>query len=466
LANLVQFVDAISASPGVRLDLNQTAATSNAFAVDIEGMDLSPPPMRRSVFNSMLSDGDHIGATAFENRVLKIPIRVIRTAGTDATATMIQNLARELNRPTNLLKVQFDGATAPVFFRTFRAPDYTLSMLRFLIKDTAVVTMEIPAEPYALGLEESLGSITVNNDPAAGSNPLYFDVAAASCKGDVPTPLYMKTTSSLAGASVILATRRRGIPANGTFFVQAENATNGVDTADQADANASGGNEVRTTFATTGNGFGDRLTATVPTATASPEHRGTYRVFARHQRTATGSVMSGKLNFAGTTTIGNPIHQMVDSTTYQLIDYGLLQIPFGSDAEYDGYGAALAAGGVSITLRIQRFSGTASLDTDYILLVPADTEFAWVTWPALPAGPEWVFDGPNDDVYWRGTSGTAHAVSATSGEFPTYVGGLPMISPNQISRVFFILATAAITASTVLQVSYMPRYLVIRPATT
>jgi hypothetical protein len=278
LANLVQFVDAISASPGVRLDLNQTAATSNAFAVDIEGMDLSPPPMRRSVFNSMLSDGDHIGATAFENRVLKIPIRVIRTAGTDATATMIQNLARELNRPTNLLKVQFDGATAPVFFRTFRAPDYTLSMLRFLIKDTAVVTMEIPAEPYALGLEESLGSITVNNDPAAGSNPLYFDVAAASCKGDVPTPLYMKTTSSLAGASVILATRRRGIPANGTFFVQAENATNGVDTADQADANASGGNEVRTTFATTGNGFGDRLTATgaswhLSGVRAAPTHR-------------------------------------------------------------------------------------------------------------------------------------------------------------------------------------------------
>jgi hypothetical protein len=466
IGNVIQFVDAISGSPTVRLDLNQTAASSNAFAVDVEGMDLSPPPMRRSVFNSMLADGDHIGAAAFENRVLKIPIRIIRAASTDTAATMVQTLARELNRATNLLKVQFDGATAPVFFRTYRAPDYTLSMLRFLIASTSLVTLEIPAEPYALGLEESLGSITVNNDPAAGTNPLYFDVSAANCKGDVPTPLYMKTTSSLAGASVIIATRRRGTPANGTFFVQAENATNGTDTADQADANASGGNEVRTTFATTGNGYADRLTATVPSGTASVEHRGTYRVLVRHQRSATGSVINSKLNFAGTTSIGNPIFTLPDSTTYQLVDYGLLQIPFGSKAEQDGYGAALGAGGVNITLRIQRFTGTASLDTDYILLVPADTEFAWVTWPALPAGPEWVFDGPNDDVYWRSTSGSNHAVSATSGEFPSYVGGLPMISPNQISRVFFIRAADAITASTVLQVSYMPRYLTVRPAST
>jgi hypothetical protein len=458
----VQFVDSISASPATLLDLNNPAGVS-ALSVDEQGIDLSPPPLRRAVASTMMTDGEHVTGAVFEDRAIKCKLNITRPAGSDAAATIVQNLSRELNRETNLLKVQLTGMSSPVFFQTKRASSYVLSMLRMLLTENATAQLEIPAEPYALGLEESLGTITVNNDPAAGTNPLRFDVAAASVKGDAPTPLYIRTTSSLAGATILLATRRRGAPASGVYFVQAENATNGTDTADQADANASGGNEVRTTFATQ-TGYADRITATLPSATAGADLRGQYRVFVRHQKSATGSVMRGRLRVAGV--IDGPEVTIPDSTTYQLVDYGLLQIPFGSDKDRDGYGAALAAGGVSCAVRLSRPSGSGSADSDYILTLPADAEFAVVSWPANPVGPQWVFDGPNDDVYWRGTAGTTHNVGASGGLFPSCSGGLPMVSPNQDNRVFFVSVAGAITASYALTVSYWPRYLTVRPAST
>jgi hypothetical protein len=496
VANIIQFVDAISASPNVRLDLNNVS-TANALAVDVPGIDLSPPPLRRTVFSSMLTDGDYIGSAAFENRVIKLGVRLIRVTGNDGAGTVVQGLARELNRLTNILKVQLDGASSPVFFRTYRAPDHVLSMLRFLLSDTGLVTLEIPAEPFALGLEESLGSFLVKNDPAAVpehsqgdtwlleddtggylledgsgifelefSTPLYFDVPAPYAKGDVPTPLYIRTNSNLAGAKVVLATRRRGNPSAMAYYIQAKDCLLGQDTAIQSDANASGGQEVRTTFATSGTSFADRISATLPMPAPGPENRGTYRVFARHQRPTAGlGGLNSKLRYAGG--VSGIETEPPDSTTYQLVDYGILQIPWGSKGERDGYGAELAANGVNIALRIQRLSGaTTQLDTDYILLLPADAELAMVNWPTVPVGPQWVFDGPNDDVYWRSNVGTPHTVSATGIEFPTFVGGLPMITPDQDNRIFFVNATGSITASAVLEVSYFPRYLTVRPAAT
>lgn len=462
MAAVFQFVDGIASSPGVLLDLNDATGV-NAFALDAdEPLDVSPPPLRKAIASTMAEDGEHVTASKYEDRTIKCTVNLIRAASTDAAATAVQNLSRQLAKETNLLKLQLHGATSPVFFRTKRASAYQLSMLRNRLTEAGQARLEIQAEPYALGLEESLGTITVNNDPAAGTNPLRFDIAAASVDGDEPTPLYMRTTSSLAGATVLIATRRRGAPASGVYFVQAENATNGTDTTDQADANASGGNEVRTTFGTSA--YADRITAVLPSATAGADLAGQYRVFVRHQKSATGSVMRGRLRVAGV--IDGPEVTIPDSTTYQLVDYGLLQVPFGSDVDRDGYGSPLAAVGVSCAVRLTRVSGSGSADSDYLLTLPADAEFAVVTWPSTPAGPAWVFDGPNDDVYWRGTAGTAHNVGATGGAFPSCRGGLPMVSPNQDNRVFFVVVAGAITQATALVTSYWPRYLTVRPAST
>jgi hypothetical protein len=241
--------------------------------------------------------------------------------------------------------------------------------------------------------------------------------------------------------------------------------TQGTDTttvAGGATFSGASNNESTTTFATSS--YADRLTAVLPSATASAELRGTYRVFARQKKSASGSTMHGTLRIAGI--IDNPEVTIPDSTNFMWNDYGLLQIPMGMQGLSDGYGPPLGALGISCAFRFNRTSGTGSLLTDYIYLVPADTELSTVHWPSTPAGPNWVYDGPNDDVYWRGTAGVAHAVSASGGAFPDYIGGLPMVSPNQANRVFFAVMDGAVTASTVLAVSYWPRYLSMRPVTT
>src|SRR5688500_20269384 len=95
----------------------------------VEGLDLTPPPLRRSSVSTMLRDGEHYPASAYANRVLKIPL-VLTTSTDDAAAAAVRNLVEELDKPRNVLQVQI--GTTPVFFRTWRS-DMTLQMARNLL---------------------------------------------------------------------------------------------------------------------------------------------------------------------------------------------------------------------------------------------------------------------------------------------------------------------------------------------
>jgi hypothetical protein len=172
MAAVVQFVDSIAANPTVRLDLNTFAS---GLMVGADGIDFSPPPLRRAVVSTLLADGDRIPAAAYGNRTLKLPVQVVAATAT-AAANALQDLAFELNRPANILRVQLTGMTSPVFFRAFRAPDYTLAMLRLLAAANTRATLEIPAEPFGYGLKQILPPVMVNNDPAAALNGMFLDV--------------------------------------------------------------------------------------------------------------------------------------------------------------------------------------------------------------------------------------------------------------------------------------------------
>ncbi|HEY5990273.1 MAG TPA: hypothetical protein VIV12_28390 [Streptosporangiaceae bacterium] len=459
MAVLCRFVDSVSASPSVRLDLND----GTTWRLQEDDTDLTPPSLRRGGATTMLADGGIYPASAYDNRTLRLRF-LLSTANADAATAELQKLNRQLNRvagvgqPDNIL-IWAPHTSSPVFFRTFRSD---FNNVNVVANDTAggqlLLTVTVLAEPFALGLEQSLGSITVNNDPAAGTNGLYLDVA--NPLGDVETPLYLRTTSSLAGLTCLLATRRRGDPSAGTYVRQAETLTQGTNTtvqANNASFSGAGSNWSRTAFPDTA--WQNRLTGTFPSATASPELRGTYRVFLRGRASATGSTMLVKLRSnPNGTLIDNGEVTVPDSTTLQLIDLGLLQVPFGAGATADGYGTLMGAGGVECAIRARRTAGTASFDYDYVFLAPADTELALVSWPSSPSGPAWVFDGPNDDVYWRGTAGTTHVV-ASAGASPTYMGGLPKLTPGQASRVFFVLLNGSVSATTQFTASYWPRFL-------
>lgn len=222
-----------TAAQTLRLDLNDGVT----WGVNYEGTDFSPPPLKQAWSSTLMTDGERLSAAAYGNRQIQLSMDLM-ASNQDVVATQLQKLWRELNRPSNILMYQPQGATNPVFFRTLRSSntrvtDFPAGAMRH-------VQVTIDAEPFAYGYKETLTPVAVCNDPAPGptvpgTNRMFFDVT--NPKGDVETPLYLK----LNGPSIIntptqgqkisaIAVRRRGNPDNVPFVLQAENLAVGTQT--------------------------------------------------------------------------------------------------------------------------------------------------------------------------------------------------------------------------------------------
>jgi hypothetical protein len=469
MASVIQFVDSIAASPTVRLDLN--SASSNLMISD-SGIDLSPPPFREAVASTLLQDGDQIAAGAFGNRTLKLPLKLVYAASTDAAATAIQNLARELNRPRNILKVQVHGATSPVFFRTFRAPSFVLGMLRLLLTANTEITLEIPAEPFAYGLLETpVSGVTVSADPAAGSNGGFVDVIGV--KGDVESPALISFPASVGISNIVslFASRRRGTPSATPFYFQAESMTQGTDTTTQANSasfSGAGNNYSRVTFATVAS-MATRLSMS-DLGTPSVDLRGTYRVFLRYRKNTATDDINVYLAWGGSSF--NPIENdpvtLPDSIGIRIADLGLVTVPQGPDPVYDFLSGVelVVDDDFQLLVLAERTAGTGTLDLDYLWLVPADDRMGMVSWLTSAFASVFWLDAYDNSVHGRNASGQVASIRT-----PSVIGGFPMLTPNQANRIYILHqvgsgADHAITATASVSLSYYPRYLTVRPAST
>lgn len=471
MASVVQFVDRIATSPTVRFDLN----SRNTVLVATEGIELSPPEYRRVTVSTMMSDGEIIPAASYGNRVLRFPLLPLG-ATAEAAATIIQNLTKELARPTNILKLQLQGMTAPVFFETFAAPDYTLAMLRLLLTARTTITLEIPARPFALGTEETLGPFTVNDDPSNGSNGMYFDITGI--KGDIETPLVLTLpTSTLYDSSdpmTVLAVRRRGTASNVPFWLDAEGMTLDTDTTLPGNSSvmvpAGGNNFTRTSFATNSNMVRRFHLDTFPVA-VNADVRGTYRVFAGVRRSSATGTINVRLGYTASTAgvlVQNDSVATAESANRCHMDLGLITFPTGLDPVTRGYSnVELSVKGRYIEVAAERASGSSNIDFDYLLFMPADDCLAMIDWgDAISSTDEFVVDGVHELIYTQTTSDEVY------GSKPSVLsGGFPMVSPGVTNRIFWIRragrgATATKTETTVISVSYWPRYLFVRPAST
>jgi len=459
MPHTLQFVDKIDASPTLRLDLN----AGKWKLLRDPAPDFSPPSLKRAVVSTLLRDGSEIPATAYENRVVKFRLYLQGTTEDDL-ATEAQKLHRELDRARNVLKWQPAGATSPVFFRTHRSPDYRLrndDEVKFrLFADLAVV-----ADPFAYGLKVSLSPVTVNNDPAAGSNPCRWDIAAASLTGDVPTPGYFNLGLNVSGKKAMLAVRRHGTP-GGVYAVQAEGLTQGTDTATQPNDTAFSGvsnNYSRTSFATA-TAMTTRLTHTgwPDAGSNSVEYRGRYRVFARVRQNggAIGDINVRILYGNGQYTTEKVPVPVVGSIIW--MDMGILPMPAQPDPISEGYSnAELSVATANVRLQAERVTGSATLDWDVFLAVPADEELCIVQWDSTLN--TCYLDGPQDKAYSRSAS---QADSVESLKAPAMVGSIPLLSPNQINRIALLQNLEAADTkgnTTSVTVSFWPRFLYIRP---
>ncbi|HEV2931171.1 MAG TPA: hypothetical protein VGW74_21020, partial [Propionibacteriaceae bacterium] len=162
---LLRFVQTIEPNPTVRLDLHD----GELWLVQ-PTTQFQPPGIKRARVSTLLADGAHYPADAYDDRTLELRLALLATSDEQA-ASEVQKLARELDRPGgNILQVQPRELTHPVFFRTHRlgldeitwfegAPGYA-------------VEVNVPAEPFAYGLPEYL-------QPALNANPT-FDASISS----------------------------------------------------------------------------------------------------------------------------------------------------------------------------------------------------------------------------------------------------------------------------------------------
>lgn len=464
----LKFVDSIASSPTTRLNLND----GSTWRLQ-DGTEFTPPPLRRSVTQTLLTDGGSVRAAAYDNRTVKL-VLMLQTASADAAATALQALSRELDRAGNLLKWA-PHTTAPVFLRTLRSDFTSMEVIPDDTGGNHQVTVTLLAEPFALGLRETAGTFTVANDPAAATNPARFDITGV--KGDVETPLVVTFTgtgtSGVAGRQTVLAVRRRGDPTALVHLMQAEDMIMGTDTSvtnSASSSGAGGANCAHVTFATT-TALTTRVKDTFPVdGTAVADARGTYRVFARVRKPTSTDTITMRLGYGdaeATTIYFNDTITVPNQVGPFFVDMGLIPVPTGHDPGQFGYtGTDLKALLGVVLWQVGRSSGSNGLTLDYLLFVPADDRLCVIDWPAKDT--TYCADGVHDAAYPLNTGLDTIRAAETS---TSIVGGLPLISPGVTNRVYMIRDVTpgvldAVTDTTPLTAYYWPRYLSVRPAST
>lgn len=438
-----------------RLDLN--SAPWNLHDPDT---DLAPPDLRYATAQTLLSDGSITSAGSYEDRVIRLGLQL---TSSDGGADELQALWRELDRPRNWLLWQPAGHE-PVFFHTKRAgPD----QIREVVGngDLREIMIEIPADSAGYGLLQTLDTVTVTNDPAAGSNGLFVDIDAAEVKGDLDTPAILRFDYADVEdkGPTAMGMRRRGTPSQAPLFLQAESMTLGTDTTlpgNDAVMSGSGSNYARCSFATVAGTMTVRLTSSVFPAIPSTDARGRYDVYLRCRKSVSGNEIHVQLGqVIGAGTISNDEVTLPSTTERRWIYLGNVQIPTGADPTTFGpSGEELPARGSTFTVSAQRLSGSGNVDFDVLVFVPTCDRPSMVYWPTS-SGPTYsVVDGTAGLVYNLGSDGGIYPREAIP-----VAGQFQWLRPGQDHRLVMLLNGGGLVsddkASTVdVTVQYFPRY--------
>lgn len=456
----IEFVDSISPSAAVRLSLS-----AHPFSVLDNGTSLPPPGLKRVTVSTMLEDGSIIPAAAYENRTLTIHVQVQDRKNPAATIAQIQRLNRELDRGMNVLRWQPEPSVPAVYFRTFRAPDYSFTVDHGT--NLWDIVLSIPAEPFAYGEAEDSADVVVRNNPQDPDNPKFFEITGI--KGDVETPLIITVDAVMWYHQSVFATRRGGTPANAPRVLEAESMTMGTNTVVTASGTAysgTGTNNTAVTTFTTNNIATTRLSVGTFPATPSPDVRGTYRVFARLNTSVANSSYRVRL-YHGKRGVFNDsaVYTIFNTNRPVMVDCGLVQLPEGFDPQGIGpSGSRLSVAGGNFSFGIERTAGTGNAIWDYILFVPADDRFCIVNWGTVETS-QYVMDGYQRAIYGMDASNNVIDIGAAY-----FTGDPPLVSPGVTNRVTYINDVSPTPGAddfnswtATLTYTYFPRYLYVRP---
>ena len=456
-ADTIQFVDAISSSPTVRLDINEQV--SNWWT----DFDPGSPRLRRASSANAMTDGIHVSSSSYDSRVLTFK-SLLRDTTQDALATRFQALQRELDRPSNLIKYQPFGATKPVFFKTFRSDMSAIRVMK-VSAATHELEFEVLAEPFALGLMETISVGTVNNDPAHATNGCYFDITAASVIGDVATPCVIMDTvvSTFYG---YWARKATGTPSDMVMFYQFDTGWTL-----SSFSNPGGGPDA----SMSGTGTNNYIRSSAASASAFRTITGTdaerfarageWRVIVTARKSAGADVWELAMDPAD-----GPVSTVTvegGSNNRVLVDMGVMS--FGGGVRAGDNFTTAPAPDFLIEFAATRVSGAGTLDLDCVQFLPA-TECLGLFSVSASASEYQVFDSTRESTYVTENAGTLAAGTMNVNAKGEVSGGFISLVPNQTNRIYWLrhdLTSLIVKADTSsLTVYYWPRYIFIRPSAT
>jgi hypothetical protein len=459
-----KFVSTPEANSSVLLDMN---SHQSGIIIDMDReFDISPPSLIRTLANNSLTEGAEPVGGRYDNRILKCTVGIQGTE--EEREARFSALMVQLSKPRNLIMYRPFPADQPVFFRTMRSDDTIISNRGGASKIWRV-TMNIMAEPYAIGERRQVASgVVVQSNPVQGTNPIYFDMSGII--GDSPTPAFARVVGVNSGGVVLLAQRTRNNPAGVTLFLQVESATLDADTVVWTGANYSptGGtnNATRTTFGT--NSLINRLSYTNLFTGGDPlSRRGTYRVLLKGTSSTANTVfkiryrlgVSPDFVHGPTTTMSN--FPSGGPTDLQIMDLGVMQWPPFQSPQKIGYSELEPDfGTATFSIQAQRVSGTGNLELDYIYFMPADERLCAVHTVLNPDG--LIIDGPNDMTYGIDAGvnpfGASNRRIDNAGGIVARYGGLPYLVPGVTNRWYTIESKATPFETNTWDVWYWPRW--------
>lgn len=470
----IRFVDEPTTGAAVRLDLSNDGVAW----VGAEDFKLGTPQFE--------GGPGQVGAE-YGYRQLSMTVHL---QGSKATAlATLQTLAREIQRVDNWLLFQLQSGSVPVWYHTYRTQPGELSLDNVydetngkVRSDRWDVTVQLDAESHAYGTRETmtLGSSTISNDPATGTNKMA--VVLPTLKGDSPAELRVTLDPSLSGmagykfmlSSVALDS---GSSYTVPYFWQVgtgDSFTAHTDTgADVADATMSNGSYRAVTFATDAT-LVKRLSGTMPSMPS-----GLYKVLVRVRRSDTSSTFSvrlgqtvGGIDVAGLTTA--VLNRATSTTTHATwLDLGEFTLPHGGQAPSD---VAVGNGQPLVFLQASRLSGSGSLHLDAFAVIPVAREDVVLTktlfseFDAIgPTGTEVVSWDTAENMCWVTPPGPP--LPPVTAAKPILTGAFPVAVPGHVNvlHVFQQVngqkpfggtdSSDSITATVIASVSYLPRYL-------
>lgn len=445
MAGVCAFVDSIADNPDTRFDFNEDPVT-----VLRDGTNTGSAPLQQSSSSSLLTNGGVVGASVYGLRTITLALS-IQAESVDDAVDAIAAMNRELDRETNLLMWQPDGLSFPVFYETFRSQVVDIDTLN-LGAGLQRVTVRILAKPLGKGVREDLPQATFAN-ACTGTDIM---VSLGPVLGDVATPL--------------IAWAAREPDANADWYIvrsdrapvlfEVDSWTNGG-SCSNITGDATYSNSAGKSISFSPDPTADGLGASVSGLTQAMS--GTYRVIAR-VKFSVGTDTITLRSYSGSNVLDTgDVTLPTGSTSLRTVDLGLVTI--GSVAA--GGTTALTTEITAMAFETKRLAGSGTLGVDWIAYIPAgdDTESAVVH--ADAAATTVVIDGITDSEYFINAASPFTAGADLESFEPTRTGRYPMLKTNVTAQyvVFIRLGVAALTETTLLDSSYYPLYLNVRPST-